>query len=331
MWGNALRICKYTNDGKIAVECLVEINSTQDAIDICARSETGDQLLCVVQLFLQTRHCEAVLDMELAASMLDAQSIKEHGGLRHVGDRRHVVDGARGIRPSEWLELQFESVLQPAPPVIDEDSEIQTLKRLLEGQHHLTEGQRQLTEGQRQLKEGVHQQFRTLTAMIDAGFRATTTHMDALTRSGAAAEVARRHGHTQLAAELEECRRALDSLARTDTATASDVDRLGTTLTDLIAASEARVRDEIQRSMAEASDGMKHFQLTLVEYRVPSVFVVSSATNGPHTPSSRIKSACMFLKNPVKFCCEQVSTPFRLRLVCMRTWEEVPCGADGYG
>jgi hypothetical protein len=159
-------------------------------------------------------------------------------------------------------------------------------------------------------------------------------HLDAITRAATAAAKARELGEIDIATKLDDCRGQLAELYRA--VSVGDV-RDGEQHSALQQAVEAITRaveasgEEVRAAVASAASGIKSFSLSFTEHCVPSVFVVVTDELADAGAGGVLRSAAALLRDPVAFCKERLFGVARLRLVCMRTWEPVPCGEDGHG
>lgn len=102
MWRNGLSVLQCASArGDIKVEGLVELNPTMDYVDVCVRSQTGDEKACIAHLTELMHECSA-LSSDFECSMLMGDSLKSH-----VDVERHVAHGV-GSRdlssnPVQWL------------------------------------------------------------------------------------------------------------------------------------------------------------------------------------------------------------------------------------
>jgi hypothetical protein len=169
---------------------------------------------------------------------------------------------------------------------------------------------------------------------IERSHTVSEAHLDAITRASAAAAKARSLGEIDLAAKLDDCRGQLAELYRAVSVGDVRDDERNTALQQAVDAITRAVEassSDFQETVVSAASGIKSFSLSLTEHRVPSVFVVLPDTLHGRGAVGVLKSAAALLRDPVAFFRDRLVGVARLRLVCMRTWEPVPCGEDGLG
>jgi hypothetical protein len=177
----------------------------------------------------------------------------------------------------------------------------------------------------------IDRQLRRLQTTVTRNHTVSENHLDAIARAAAASAKARDLGERDLASRLDDCRGQLAELYRAvgsgDVSAEKRDEALRLAMETLTEAIET-TNSEVLAAVAIAAKEVKCFTMSLTEHRVPSVFVVA-----PDVPfvGGVLKSAAALLRDPLGFCKAGLFTIVRVKLVCMRTWNPVPCGEDGLG
>eukprot|EP00035_Acanthoeca_spectabilis_P015051 m.295790 g.295790 ORF g.295790 m.295790 type:complete len:1008 (-) comp16272_c2_seq5:915-3938(-) len=115
LWRNGFSVLQCTSaQGDILVEGLVEFNSTLDYIDVCVRSQIGDEKACRRRLTELVEGCSA-LSRDLECAMLMADSLKAH-----VDTERHIAHGVGSQElissPVDWVRAVLKDAGSPSEP-----------------------------------------------------------------------------------------------------------------------------------------------------------------------------------------------------------------------